>query len=82
MVVLLSQETYTSRILPLISVLSLELVRAVSYKRSMDIKNKELTEAGFDAAKEKLFTGLASDDPELYRQLADYIESKKSELIV
>ena len=28
------------------------------------------------------FTGLASDDPELYRQLADYIESKKSELIV
>ena len=59
-----------------------ELVRAVSYKRSMDIKSKEITEAGFDAAKEKLFTGLASDDPELYRQLADYIESKKSELII
>ena len=48
----------------------------------MDIKNKEITEAGFDAAKEKLFTGLASDDPELYKRLAEYIESKKSELIV
>lgn len=59
-----------------------ELVRAVSYKRSMDIKNKEITEAGFDAAKEKLFTGLASDDPELYKRLAEYIESKKDELTV
>ena len=48
----------------------------------MDIKNKELTEAGFDAAKEKLFTGLASDDPELYKRLAEYIESKKDELTV
>jgi hypothetical protein len=57
-----------------------ELVRAVSYKRNMDIKNRELTEMGFDAAKEKLFTALESDNPELYGQLAEYIENKKAEL--
>lgn len=57
-----------------------ELVRAVSYKRNMDVKNKELTEMGFDAAKEKIFTALEQDDPELYRQLAEYIEKKKEEL--
>lgn len=56
-----------------------ELVKAVSYKRNLDIKNKEITEAGFDAVKEKLFAGLASDNPELYRQLAEYIDSKKGE---
>lgn len=57
-----------------------ELVRAVSYKRSMDIKNRELTELGFDSAKEKLFTALEQDDPRLYGQLAEYIENKKKEL--
>lgn len=57
-----------------------ELVRAVSYKRNMDIKNRELTEVGFDAAKEKIFTALEEDDPELYKQLADYLEKKKEEL--
>lgn len=57
-----------------------ELVRAVSYKRNMDIKNRELAEVGFDAAKEKIFTALEEDDPELYKQLADYLEKKKEEL--
>lgn len=57
-----------------------ELVRAVSYKRSTDIKNKELTEMGFDAAKEKLFTALETEKPELYRELADFITAKSKEV--
>lgn len=57
-----------------------ELVRAVSYKRNLDIKSKEITEAGFDAVKEKVFAGMAQDNPELYSQLAAYLESKKEEL--
>ncbi len=57
-----------------------ELVRAVSYKRNMDIKNKELTEMGFDAAKEKLFTALEADEPELYKQLAEYINAKSKDV--
>lgn len=57
-----------------------ELVRAVSYKRNLDIKNKEMTEMGFDAVKEKLFTALERDDPELYAKLAEYINTKKEEL--
>lgn len=57
-----------------------ELVRVASYKKSLDLKNKEITEMGFDAVKDKFFTGLAHDDPELYKQLADYLDSKKTEL--
>lgn len=56
-----------------------ELVRAVSYKRRLDIKSKDITEAGFDAVKEKVFAAMAKDEPELYRQVAAYIESRKGE---
>lgn len=56
-----------------------ELVRAVSYKRSMDIKNKELTEMGFDAAKGKLFTALEAENPRLYRELSEFITNKIKE---
>ena len=35
---------------------------------------------GFDAVKEKLFTALERDDPELYTKLAEYINTKKEEL--
>ena len=55
-----------------------ELVRAVSYKRSLDVKSKELTEAGFDAVKEKFFAALEKERPELYRQLAEYLNEKKA----
>lgn len=57
-----------------------ELMRAVSYKKSLDIKNKEITEIGYDATKEKFFEALEKDNPELYTQLAEYIEQRKEEL--
>ncbi len=57
-----------------------ELVRVAAYKKNLDLKNKDISEAGFDAVKDKFFTGLAHDDPTLYKQLSDYLESKKSEI--
>lgn len=57
-----------------------ELVRVASYKKSLDLKNKDISEAGFDAVKDKFFTGLAQDNPELYKQLAEYLDGKKTEL--
>ena len=47
-----------------------DLIRASAYKRNMDIKNKELTEMGFDAVKDKVFNGLAKQYPDLYEKLA------------
>lgn len=57
-----------------------ELIRVASYKRNLDIKNKELNEMGFDAVKDKIFALMAQDNPALYKQLNEYIDSKKSEL--
>lgn len=57
-----------------------ELIRVASYKRNLDIKNKELNEMGFDAVKDKIFAALAQDNPDLYNKLNDYLESKRSEI--
>lgn len=57
-----------------------ELIRVASYKRNLDIKNKELNEIGFDAVKEKVFAAMAQDNPALYKQLADYLDSKSSDI--
>ena len=57
-----------------------ELIRVASYKRNLDLKNKELSEMGFDAVKDKVFALMAKDEPALYKQLAEYINKKSSEL--
>ena len=56
-----------------------DLVRTAAYKRNLDIKNKELTEMGFDAVKEKVFGALSKDNPELYTELTEYINTKLAE---
>jgi hypothetical protein len=57
-----------------------ELVRVAAYKRNLDLKNKDIEVAGFDAVKDKFFKGLAVDNPMLYKQLSEYVDKKKSEL--
>ena len=54
-----------------------ELVRAASYKRNLEMKNKDIAEAGFDEIKQKFFIGMQKDDPELYNKVAEYIERQK-----
>lgn len=55
-----------------------ELVRVAAYKKNLDLKNKEISEAGFDEIKSKFFSGLANDKPELYKEISDYIDEKKA----
>lgn len=57
-----------------------ELVRVAAYKKNLDLKNKDISEAGFDAVRDKFFGALSKDNPELYRQLSEYLDLKKSEM--
>lgn len=57
-----------------------ELVKVMSYKRNLDIKSKEISEAGFDAVKAKLFAGIEKDNPQLYKQLAEELERQRDKL--
>ena len=51
-----------------------DLIRLTAYKKSVDIKNKKLSEVGFGAVKDKVFEGLARQYPELYEKLAAAID--------
>lgn len=55
------------------------LMKAVGYKKGVDIKVQNVKETAFEAMKSELFNALAVDKPELYRQLAEYINSKEAE---
>ncbi len=57
-----------------------ELIRIAAYKRNLDLKNKDISEAGFDAVKEKAFAGMERDDPELYARFVDYLNKKREEM--
>lgn len=56
-----------------------ELVRVASYKKSLDLKNKDISEAGFDAVKEKVFTAIAKKYPEDYARLSEILEELSAE---
>ena len=47
--------------------------------RGVDIKNKEITEMGFDAIKQKAFTGVAKKYPELYDKFSKALDELASE---
>lgn len=57
---------------------STALMRAVSYKKGMDIKVRSVRETAFESFKEDIFTALAQERPELYRQLLSYIKEKEN----
>lgn len=57
---------------------STALMRAVSYKKGMDVKVRSVRETAFESFKEDIFTALAQERPELYRQLAAYIKEKEN----
>ena len=51
-----------------------DLIRLTAYKKSVDLKNKKLSEVGFASVKDKVFEGLARQYPELYEKLAAAID--------
>lgn len=58
---------------------SSELIRVAAYKRNLDLKNKDITEMGFDAVKEKVFTAIAKKYPEDYARLSSILNELAAE---
>lgn len=55
------------------------LIRAVSLKNSTDIKTANLKNVAFESFKEEIFDAMAKENPELYRSLVQFINSKSQE---
>lgn len=58
---------------------SSELIRVAAYKRNLDLKNKDITEMGFDAVKDKVFTAIAKKYPEDYVRLSSILDELAAE---
>lgn len=58
---------------------SSELIRVAAYKRNLDLKNKDITEMGFDAVKDKVFNAIAKKYPEDYARLSSILDELAAE---
>jgi Protein of unknown function (DUF3486). len=57
------------------------LVRAASYKKGMDLKNKDILEAGFEQVKTLVFESMAKERPDLYAEVSKFLSDISGELI-
>lgn len=55
------------------------LVRAAAYKKRVEIQNQDTTEAGLDAVKSLVWQAMAKERPDLYRQVNEFLNSKKQD---
>ncbi|EFB74698.1 hypothetical protein SUBVAR_07001 [Subdoligranulum variabile DSM 15176] len=55
------------------------LTRAVAYKKRVELQNKTDLEAGADDIKTALWTAMAKERPDLYRQVSAYLDRKTQE---
>ena len=55
------------------------LIRAASYKKRIEVQNQENFEAGLDAVKALVFEAMAKEKPELYKQVNEFLMTKKNE---
>lgn len=55
------------------------LIRAAAYKQKIDLENKDTLGQGFEAVKELVFSAMAKEAPELYAQVAQFLDKKKDE---
>lgn len=55
------------------------LIRAVSVKNANDTKTANLKNVAFESFKEEIFDAMAKENPELYGQLVQFINSKAQE---
>lgn len=56
------------------------LIRAASYKSNIDLKNKDILDAGLESVKTLVFEAMAKENPELYSQVNKFLESKRTTL--
>ncbi|MEG2286059.1 MAG: phage protein Gp27 family protein [Eubacterium sp.] len=52
------------------------LVRASSYKSNMDIKNKDIMDAGLEQVKTLVFEAMARENPKLYSEVTQFLKTK------
>ena len=52
------------------------LTRAVAYKKRVELRNKTDLEAGTDDVKTMLWRTMATEKPELYKQVTAYLDKK------
>lgn len=55
------------------------LVKAAAYKRNIDVKNKDILEAGYEEVKVKVFEAMAKENPALYTEVLKYLSKKEQE---
>lgn len=55
------------------------LIRAAAYKQNLDLKNQDILDAGFEQVKTLVFDALAKEQPDLYAQVAGFLNQKKAE---
>lgn len=58
---------------------ALGLARAAAYKRRTDAAVREESDVGLDAVKDVVFAAMAKDRPDLYKQVAGYLNKKKKD---
>lgn len=56
------------------------LVRAAAYKNNMDLKNKDIMEAGMEQVKTLVFEAMARENPTLYTEVTQFLTEKQEAL--
>ena len=56
---------------------STALIRAAAYKSNIDLKNKDILDAGFESVKTMVFEAMAKENPALYTQVVKFLDSKR-----
>ena len=56
------------------------IIRAVGYKKRIDMQNQSDQEAGYDAVKDMAFTSMAKEDPELYNRVSAFVSQQKKKV--
>ena len=52
-------------------------MRAAAYKKRVEMQNQDATEAGLEAVRALVFEAMAREQPELYRQVSEFLNAKK-----
>lgn len=55
------------------------LIRAISYKKRIEVQNQDDTEKGLEAVKSLVFESMAKENPELYRKVNEFLTQKKKD---
>lgn len=54
------------------------LIRATAYKKRIELQNKEIRDTAIDEMKGLMFQEMAKDNPDLYKSVVTYLNSKKN----